>query len=493
MNRNNTINKSLTYLFITTNIILLINFFLVDNFIPFFQNKTLICLIVITFAIPSIQYYLSDQRGLYIPIGEIILIFFIIGYLTIFFFDIDHIAKSYFWLLNNFSVSQKIFFFTVIDENFFYLKYFYLSCISFYIGFFLVSKFTIINGFFSNKFDKYYNFSEKDLFFIGFIFLIIKLIIFIFPEINNFNFINNFKSIIFLFNVSCFWTFYLINKKNYLKKIFVILSFFIIFVIDIVETGSQIGITLMIVLMVLIYWLLKRKIFFLGLFLIIFNFYFFQDIKIEYRSSIHTIKEDLRKPLIKILNYKDSFLFNILSLNFEKKESLGNKSVLENKNNVTNVRVTISSIAYHKLIDLKKNNQLILKNGETYQNLIFFIIPRFLWKNKPVSSYGVEYGLLTQLSQKETPTSINLSWVSEAFWNFGYLFFVAMIIKGIFIGLISQAVNYKNNSIISIAWLASAIHLLIPESNFSLMSISFIYQLTFLIIFLTIYKLIFKK
>ena len=126
-----------------------------------------------------------------------------------------------------------------------------------------MNKITAINGFFfSNKLEKYYNFSEKDLFFIGLIFLTIKLINFIFPEINNFNFINNFKSIIFLFYVSCFWTFYLISKKNYLKKIFIILSFFIIFVIDIVETGSQIGITLMFVLMVLIYWLLKRKIFF---------------------------------------------------------------------------------------------------------------------------------------------------------------------------------------------------------------------------------------
>jgi len=493
MNINNIINKSLTYLFITTNFILLTNFFLVDNFIPFFQSKTLICLIVITFAIPSIQYYLSDQRGLYIPIGEIILIFFILAYLTIFFFDIDRIAKSYSWLLAGFSASQKNFFFTIIDENFFYLKYFYLSCISFYIGFFLVSKFTIINGFFSNKFDKYYNFSEKDLFFIGLIFLIIKIIIFIFPEINNFKFINNFKSIIFLFYISCFWTFYLINKKNYLKKIFVILSYFISFVIEIVETGSQIGITLMFVLMVLIYWLLKRKIFFLGIFLIVFNFYFFQDIKIEYRSTINTIREDLRTPSIKTSNYLDTFLFNILSLNSENKKHLRNKSVLENKNSVTNVRLTISSITYHKLIDLKKNNQLILKNGETYQNLIFFIIPRFLWKNKPVSSYGIEFGLITQITKKNTPTSINLSWVSEAFWNFGYLFFVAMIIKGIFIGLISLGVNYKNNSIISIAWLASAIHFLIPESNFSLMSISFIYQITFLIIFLTIYKLIFKK
>ena len=102
-----------------------------------------------------------------------------------------------------------------------------------------MNKITVINGFFSNKLEKYYNFSEKDLFFIGLIFLIIKLINFIFPEINNFNFIDNFKSIIFLFYISCFWTFYLINKKNYLKKIFVILSFFIIFVIDILEKNKN--------------------------------------------------------------------------------------------------------------------------------------------------------------------------------------------------------------------------------------------------------------
>lgn len=123
----------------------------------------------------------------------------------------------------------------------------------------------------------------------------------------------------------------------------------------------------------------------------------------------------------------------------------------------------------------------------------FEFIPRFLWKNKPVSSYGIEFGLITKITAKESPTSINVPWISESFWNFGYLFFIPMFIKGILIGLISIGVNYKNNSIISIAWLASAIHFLIPESNFSLMSISFIYQITFLIIFLTIYKLIFKK
>jgi hypothetical protein len=484
MNKSNIINKSLTYLFFVTNITLLSNFFLVSDYTFFFQSKTLIYLIVITFMIPSIQYYFFNKRDLYLPIGEIILIFFLLAYIAIFFYNVDYIQKSYTWMLNDFSISQKKTFFSLLDKDFLYLKYFYLSCISFYIGFVLVSKINIINGFFSNKVEKYYNFSEKDLFFIGSFFLIIKLINFIFPEINNYKFINNFKSITFLFYISCFWTFFLINKKNYLKKIFIILTFFLCFFVDIIETGSQIGITLMFVLMVLIYWLIKKKIFFLGIFLIFFSFYFFQDIKIEYRTSLNNIREDLRKPFFKISNYTNNIYRNL---------ELIKKNELKNKNDVSNVRLTISSYGYYKLIDLNKNNQLILKNGETYQNLFLFIIPRFLWKNKPVSSYGIEFGLVTQITEKEAPTSINVSWISEAFWNFGYLFFIPMIIKGIFVGLISIAVNYRNNSIISIAWLTSAIHLLIPESNFSLMSISFIYQLIFLIIFLTIYKLIFKK
>ena len=53
----NIINKSLTYLFFVTNITILSNFFLVSDYTFFFQSKTLIYLIVITFMIPSIQYY----------------------------------------------------------------------------------------------------------------------------------------------------------------------------------------------------------------------------------------------------------------------------------------------------------------------------------------------------------------------------------------------------------------------------------------------------
>ncbi len=484
MNKNDIINRSLNYLFIVINISLLSIFTLNKDLTFFSQSNTLTFLVIITFTIPSIQYYFFNKKDFYLPIGEIILIFFILAYLAIFFYDIENIEKSYTWLLNNFSLSQKIFFLEIFNAKFLYLKYFYLSCISFYVGLILVKKITILNCFFTNKIEKYFNFSTNDLFFIGSIFLIIKLIIFIFPEINNLSSINNFKSIFFLFSISCFWTFFLVNKKSYIKKIFVIISFLLCFFIDIIETGSQIGITLMFTLMVLIYWLEKKKIFFLGIFLILFNFYFFQDIKIQYRQNINSIREDLRKPFFKIYNYSNSIKENL---------QLIKNNDLKNKNNVSNVRLTISSYGYHKLIDLKKNNQLIEKKGETYQNLIFFIIPRFLWKNKPVSSYGIEFGLITKITAKESPTSINVPWISESFWNFGYLFFIPMFIKGILIGLISIGVNYKNNSIISIAWLASAIHFLIPESNFSLMSISFIYQITFLIIFLTIYKLIFKK
>ena len=107
MNKNKTLNKSFKNLFIAINIILLGIFFLADDFIFFFQSKILIFLIIATFLIPSIQYYFFNQRVSYIPIGEIILIFFIFAYLTIFLLDRDSLENSYSWLLVNFSFSKK--------------------------------------------------------------------------------------------------------------------------------------------------------------------------------------------------------------------------------------------------------------------------------------------------------------------------------------------------------------------------------------------------
>lgn len=483
MDKNNFINKSLNYLFVSTNILLLFFFFIIKDYIFFFQSKIIIFLIIITFTIPSIKYYFS-KNFVYLPIGEIILMFFILAYIAIFFYSSDNIDKSYTWLFNDISKTEKYYYLNIFENNFSYLKYLYVSCISFYIGFELVKKIKIFNGFFSNKVEKYFNFSKEDLFFIGSIFLIIKIIFFIFPEINNLSIINNFKSIIFLFSVSCFWTFFLIKKENYFKKLFIVLSLLSCFFIDLIETGSQIGITLMLSLMVLIYWFIKKKIFFFGIFLILFNFYFFQDIKINYREDIASIREDLRKPFFKVLNYSNNIGENLQLLK---------KNDFTNKNNVSNVRLTISSFGFTKLIQLKNANQLNEKKGETYQNLIFFIIPRFFWENKPVSSHGIEFGLITEITDEKSPTSINVAWISEAFWNFGYLFFIPMLIKGILIGLISIGVNSRHNLLILTVWLTSSVHLIIPESNFSLMFVSFIYQLVFLMMFLTIYKVINKK
>lgn len=475
---------TLNYLALIINISLIGYFFFFNTFVYFINKDLLIILIIISLIIPSITYYLDNKDYSYLPLGEIILIFFLIAYLSIYLFDQNYVVRSYTWMLNDLSEEETKVFYELFYNNFSYFKYFYFSIISFYIGFLVMKKVKNFNGLISDNFEKYFRFSENDLFIIGSFFLFIKLIFFLFPEINNLILVGNFKSIIFLFYISCHWTYFLSVKKNYLKKIFIIISFIVFFFIDIVETGSQIGITLMLISIVLIFWLIKRKIFFFGIFLILFNFYFFQDIKIEYRESIKNIREGLRLPIFKITNYKDSILNNI---------KLIAKNDLENKNNVSNVRLTISSYAYHKVLDLKSKNQLELKEGRTYQNLIFFPIPRFLWEKKPVASYGIEFGLITKIGRIKSPTSINLSWITEAFWNFGNLFFIPMIIKGLFIGFLSKIIIYKRNSIISIAWVASIIHLVIPETNFAIMSVSLIYQFIFLMIFLTIYKFFFKK
>jgi len=125
MDKNNILNKSLSYLFILINIILIIFFFIIKEYKLFFQSKTVILLIIIAFTIPSIKYYFSKNKNYYLPIGEIILIFFILAYLAIFFITSDQIVKSYSWLFHDISNSHKLDFLKLIENNFYYLKLYY--------------------------------------------------------------------------------------------------------------------------------------------------------------------------------------------------------------------------------------------------------------------------------------------------------------------------------------------------------------------------------
>ena len=211
--------------------------------------------------------------------------------------------------------------------------------------------------------------------------------------------------------------------------------------------------------MVMIYWFLKKKIFFLGILIIVFNFYFFQDIKIEYREKIKNYSIELRSPFIKIFNYYETTISGLalfkyiypqgnidIDINIDQdidKDTEFKSLQLKNKNWVNTVRLTMSSVALNFLINKHNEDQLNLKNGKTYKPLPLFFVPRFLWPDKPTSSFGVEYGIVTGIAEPNYETSINLSWISESFWNFGRYFYFAMFFKGIILSFLSFLIIYK--------------------------------------------------
>ena len=300
------------------------------------------------------------------------------------------------------------------------------------------------------------------------------------------------------------------NKKLILR-IISILIIIISFIISITETGSQIGITLMIISMVMICWFLKKKIFFLGILLIVFNFYFFQDIKIEYREKISEFSVELRAPITKILNFFDLStkaykiiqkidLFELIEYYNGEKENIKKLDVanfqssnpeLDNKSRVSAARLSMSPVAFNFILNKYNKGQLNLKNGETYKPLLLFFIPRVLWPNKPISSFGIEYGITSGISNIDYPTSINLSWISESFWNFGEYFFIAMFFKGIILSFLSFLIIFRKNCVLFYSWLATIISLVIAENNFSLMISPIFFKFIFLIIIIQIYKLCF--
>ncbi len=77
--------------------------------------------------------------------------------------------------------------------------------------------------------------------------------------------------------------------------------------------------------------------------------------------------------------------------------------------------------------------------GDTYQNIPYMFVPRFLWPDKPRwtswNKFGREYGVL---SSDDYSTSVGVSYLAEAYMNFGYS---AMYICAVFFGFFTALIE----------------------------------------------------
>tara|TARA_B110000971_G_scaffold213685_1_gene244812 strand:+ start:579 stop:2123 length:1545 start_codon:yes stop_codon:yes gene_type:complete len=503
-------DKILCLLFITCTLILNFNFILFDYLINDFHKNFIIFFITLSFCLPALFYYQGSFNLKIIPLFEIILIFFILSYIAIFFFSEKRVILSYSWLG---STEPDHIYFKVIRDlikfPFNYLQNFYYATLSFLTGYYIFLFLYFKKKIFTRlKIVKYnFIFTNYHYYYLGLILFFFQVLFFLIIDLNSINIVLQFKESLIFMSVLCLSNFIFNEKKNYLSKIISLIIILASCFISLIETGSQITVTLILMLIIMNYWFTNGKIFFVGILLVVLNFYYFQDIKIVYRASLHKIPVELRTPVSKIQNYATKFYENLSFLNaikidsFKKKMTkqgknkkiLSNEKLLSNKNRVSLVRLTMSSVAYKRILDMHKENKLNLKRGETYKPLIFFFIPRALWPDKPKSSFGIEYGLTASITDERSPTSINVSWISESFWNFGNFFFIAMFIKGIIISIISSVFIFKNQCAVFYSWLAVSFPLVIAESNTALMLGPIFFKFIFLILIISAYKFFFIK
>ncbi|MDB4084385.1 hypothetical protein N9517_05030 [Candidatus Pelagibacter sp.] len=124
-------------------------------------------------------------------------------------------------------------------------------------------------------------------------------------------------------------------------------------------------------------------------------------------------------------------------------------------------------------------------NGRSYQTIIYKIIPRFLWRNKPSEEWGNFWGKRYHvLSPKDFHTSWNLPIMNEFYANFGLkglvvgMFILGLIIKTLLLVLQSDI----RNPIILSACSTIMLNFFYQESNLSLLLGKVINQTVFFVV-----------
>jgi len=194
------------------------------------------------------------------------------------------------------------------------------------------------------------------------------------------------------------------------------------------KTGSMNSMGLMAGILFVVAFLTKKKmhIYFLVIFIIIMSA--FQTVKADYRertrwrgagSHIYTLAE------------RSNVLTNLLHLKF----FVG----YDDENPVSEIEEQRDSLAlgFGRIGDDSLERVLAWTpskvpfwGGETYEFIVYMMIPRFLWRDKPGFNYWNKFGKVYGfISEADNQTSVGISFLGEGYMNFGFLgmFLVALL------------------------------------------------------------------
>jgi len=93
-------------------------------------------------------------------------------------------------------------------------------------------------------------------------------------------------------------------------------------------------------------------------------------------------------------------------------------------------------------------NQDILKMsfGSSYSDVLYSLVPRFIWDTKPVLSYGNDFGYAAGFLGTDMSTSISVTYIGESFLNFGWGGWIVGLPIGLFFGWIYNQIHISNRA-----------------------------------------------
>jgi len=266
--------------------------------------------------------------------------------------------------------------------------------------------------------------------------IILSLFFSIIIVLNTFiNFIpNNLNQIIIpITSICCSILFYKIIYDNRKRNLFLLLPIVILIFFEILKS-SYVYPAMLSLQYIVIYFIIKKKVPIIEIFLIFLIFFFLHSFKGEYRKVMRLNKNDVDVS-------KRIKVFTNLHLNkIYIQENEHTKKVKPSDNSW---RLSHSFSSLYTLAN-KTPEEIGYLNGETYSILIAKLIPRIFWANKPnddlANRIGRKYGVL---NEKDYGTSWNLPIINEAYINFGYsgIIFI-MFILGL---LVRSFTNFFSN------------------------------------------------
>jgi len=435
------------------------------------------------------------------------LLIFIILLLTFYFIIINHISfypinvlfnlyiliTILFFLYNFDDIFNNIYpgLFNKLDKNIFLdlfydsLKILILTVLFFNAGFFLTLK----------LFGKVqYNFlpklNEIEFIRLNFFLLLAKLLFIISYIVIGKGFFELQKPISLLIVLISFYSL-IFFEKNKLLNLFII--FFIFFENSVMTLSVYKNMILLIVLFIITYNLKKKiSIFIIILLLAWVNF------GQAYKNSIRWyLTSPQNQKYLEHLNLSDEVLKMFRELYLKDSPGLIGDTAIEKivKNYQQRpliLRLSEPVVSLIRILEFQKIKKKEIKK-DTLSILKYSMIPRFLFKNKPKQDFAAWYtdhffNIYDEPGFSPSIVTYNIFWTSDFYINFKYLgSTILSFVIGVFLSIILILItNYKTNNINYLFGVSIMSGITLPDYNFSLMFSPLFLQFVFILLMLKI-------